>query len=98
MSSRSRPDEPPSSVTVTTAESSLITHRSEGEGTGAAWGPGASPIRIPPRLRSGLATYRFSPRNSVDSPVPPPIATTRSSFSFDSAKFGNDMRGVSYQA
>src|SRR5882757_11210856 len=95
-SSRNRPDEPPSSVTVTTAESSRMLHGNEGQGAGGgAWTPGAFPIRIP-RLRSGVTTYRFSPRSRVDNPVPPPIATTRSSFSFDSAKFGDDMREVSY--
>src|SRR6266436_2548662 len=93
-SSRSRPDEPPSSVTVTTAESSRTTHRNVGLGAGALCVSGA-PIRIP-RLRSGVTTYRFSPRSRVDNPVPPPIAMTRSSFSFDSAKFGDDMREVSY--
>src|SRR5271156_5174035 len=95
-SSRRRPDEPPSSVTVTTAESSRTMHRKDGLGRdGVAWGPGALPIRIP-RLRSGVTTYRFSPRSRVDNPVPPPMATTRSSFSFVSVKFGNDMREVPY--
>src|SRR5580700_5974867 len=95
-SSRSRPDEPPSSVTVTTAESSRITHRNEGQGDGGGLCiSGAPPIRIP-LLRSGVTTYRFSPRSRVDNPVPPPMATTRSSFSFDSAKFRDDMREVSY--
>src|SRR2546425_8137203 len=96
-SSRSRPEEPPSSVTVTTAESSRITHRNEGLGrAGGLCASGAPPIRIP-LLRSGVTTYRFSPRSSVDNPVPPPMATTRSSFSFDSAtKFGDDMREVSH--
>src|SRR5882757_216389 len=95
-SSRNRPDEPPSSVTVTTAESSRMLHGNEGQGTGVgAWTPGAFPIRIP-RRRSGVTTYRFSPRSRVDNPVPPPIATTRSSFSLDSTKFGDNMREVSY--
>ena len=94
-SSRRRPDEPPSSVTVTTADNSRTTHRSDGPGGGGACGPGALPIRIP-RLRSGVATYRFSPRSRVDNPVPPPMATTRSSFSFVSVKFGNDMPGVPF--
>src|ERR1700741_1591637 len=96
MSSRSRPDDPPSSVTVTTAESSRTTHRKEGPGCDADAPPlAALPIRIP-RLRSGVGTYRLNPRSSVDSPVPPPIATTRSSFSLDSVEFGNDMHPVSY--
>src|SRR5882724_10461591 len=95
-SSRSRPDEPPSSVTVTTAESSRMTHRNEGLGrAGGLCASGASPIRIS-LLRSGVTTYRFSPRSRVDNPVPPPMATTRSSFSFDPAKFGDNMREVSY--
>src|ERR1700733_1341542 len=94
-SSRNRPDEPPSSVTVTTAESSRIMHRKEGQGGGGGpWCSGA-PIRIP-RRRSGVATYRFSPRNSVDNPGPPPMATTRSSLSFGSIKLDNGMREVSY--
>src|SRR5437899_2969835 len=94
-SSRSRPDEPPSSVTVTTAESSRTVHRNERMGAGAFWVSCAPPIRIP-RRRSGVTTYRFSPRSRVDNPVPPPIATTRSSFSFESARFGDNMREVSY--
>jgi len=95
-SSRSRPDEPPSSVTVTTAESSRITHRNAGLGrTGGLCASCAPAIRVP-RRRSGITTYRFSPRSRVDNPVPPPIATTRSSFSFNSAKFGDDMRELSY--
>src|ERR1700759_2996461 len=93
-SSRRRPDEPPSSVTVTTAESSRTMQRNEGLGAGAFCVSGPLPIRIP-RRRSGVTTYRFSPRSRVDNPVPPPMATTRSSFSFESARFGNDMREVS---
>src|SRR5258708_14879951 len=70
--------------------------RNDGQGgEGELCISGAPPIRIP-RLRSGVTTYRFSPRSSVDKPVPPPMATTRSSFSLDSAKFGDAMREVSY--
>src|SRR5271170_7616298 len=96
MSSRSRPEEPPSSVTVTTAESSRMMHRRSGQGGAGATGiSGCRPIRIP-LLRSGVTTYRFSPRSKVDNPVPPPMATTRSSFSFGSAELCSDMREVSY--
>ena len=56
---RSRPEEPPSSVTATTAA------RSE--------------MRPASRSSSlGTVTWRRSPRSSVDRPVPPPRATTRS--------------------
>src|SRR5215469_422258 len=60
---RSRPEEPPSSLTVTTAERSQIT------------GPAAAVDRI----SAGVATKRFRPFSSVERPVPPPIATTRKS-------------------
>ncbi len=59
---RSRPLEPPSSVTVTTAA------RSEMRQGGSA--------AFPPE-ECGDATYRRSPRNRVERPVPPPIATAR---------------------
>ena len=55
---RSRPDDPPSSVTVTTAARSEIW-----QGTCVG--------------QSGKATWRRSPRSNVESPVPPPMATTR---------------------
>src|ERR1700674_412333 len=64
---RNRPLEPPSSVTVTTAESSAT--RAESKGA-----PSASPACGP-----GLTTYFLSPLRSVERPVPPPIATTRNS-------------------
>src|SRR6185437_14844450 len=59
---RSRPLDPPSSVTVTTAARSLMQ-------------VGASPGMPVP---SAEGAYRLRPRNSVDSPVPPPMATTLS--------------------
>ena len=58
---RKRPEEPPSSVTVTTAA------RSEMGPTQAADWPGAE-------------TWLRNPRSSVESPVPPPMATTRTGF------------------
>ena len=60
---RRRPLEPPSSLTVTTAESSRM--------TGAP--------RREAEISAGVVTKRFNPFNSVESPVPPPIATTRKS-------------------
>src|SRR5215472_2790903 len=63
---RSRPLEPPSSVTVTTAVRSPIA--------------GASSLDVGEGTSIGLvcAAYFFNPRRRVDRPVPPPIATTRS--------------------
>ena len=55
---RNLPDDPPSSVTVTTAAKSEIR-----KGSLLDW--------------PGWATWRRSPRSSVDKPVPPPMATTR---------------------
>jgi len=55
---RRRPDEPPSSVTVTTAARSEMR-----AGSKAGW--------------PAVATWRRNPRSSVESPVPPPMATTR---------------------
>lgn len=57
---RKRPEEPPSSVTVTNAARSLIQQGSQSTDT-----------------CPGTATCRRKPRSSVESPVPPPIATTR---------------------
>src|SRR5437764_5598875 len=63
---RSRPLEPPSSVTVTTAVKSP---------TG-----GRSPVVLEAGRSTVLecAAYFLRPRRRVDRPVPPPIATTRS--------------------
>src|SRR5579872_299039 len=61
---RRRPLEPPSSVTVTTAQSSEILDMSDPAETCG------SPT---------LATYFLRPLSSVERPVPPPIATTRNS-------------------
>src|SRR5215471_1167825 len=58
---RSRPLEPPSSLTVTTAHKSRI----RGE-------PGSAVVSS-----VGERTKRFNPWRSVESPVPPPMATTR---------------------
>src|SRR5271165_6852263 len=58
---RRRPLDPPSSLTVTTAQSS----RMMGKSACAA------------RISAGERTKRFNPLRSVESPVPPPIATTR---------------------
>src|SRR5579872_311086 len=58
---RRRPLEPPSSLTVTTAERSRMTEVSD-PGQGSSLGP---------------RTKRLSPLRRVESPVPPPIATTR---------------------
>src|SRR5579863_8344778 len=58
---RNRPLEPPSSLTVTTAQ------RSEISGFG-----GLREVRS-----TEGPTYCFRPFKSVDKPVPPPIATTR---------------------
>ena len=58
---RSRPDEPPSSVTVTSAARSVMRQ-------GSHPSPGIWP---------GEATCLRRPRSSVDRPVPPPMATTR---------------------
>src|ERR1700686_3468559 len=66
---RNRPLEPPSSVTVTTAESSAT--RAESDLLSAT---SASPGCCP-----GLTTYFLSPLRSVERPVPPPLATTRNS-------------------
>src|ERR1700756_1059971 len=60
---RSRPLEPPSSLTVTTADRSRM--------TGAP--------RRGVEISAGVATKRFRPFSSVESPVPPPMATTRKS-------------------
>src|SRR5262249_23661126 len=62
---RSRPLEPPSSVTVTTAVRSAI------PGVLLAVADGGASRALDAR------TYFFSPRRSVESPVPPPMATTR---------------------
>src|SRR5579859_959334 len=59
VSRRSLPELPPSSVTVTTAVSSLM----------GRWEFGCSSLR--------RTTYSLRPRSKVDSPVPPPRATTR---------------------
>src|SRR5579885_2560522 len=56
-SRRSRPELPPSSVTVTMALSDVIAGLREG-------------------APEGSAMLCFSPRRTVDNPVPPPIATT----------------------
>src|SRR5215472_15733928 len=58
---RRRPLDPPSSLTVTTAQRSRTTGV-------PACAETASP---------GESTYRFKPFRSVERPVPPPIATTR---------------------
>src|SRR4029077_4660910 len=60
---RRRPLEPPSSLTVTTAERSGM--------TGAP--------RRGAEISAGAMTKRFRPFSSVESPVPPPMATTRKS-------------------
>src|SRR5579864_2097369 len=58
---RRRPLEPPSSLTVTTAQRSRMTGAS-GEVDNSV---------------SGVPTNFFSPLSRVERPVPPPIATTR---------------------
>src|SRR5579864_862288 len=58
---RRRPLDPPSSLTVTTAQRSRIASE-----------PGCAE-----RISSGVRTKRLSPLRSVESPVPPPMATTR---------------------
>src|SRR5271163_3317598 len=64
---RSRPLDPPSSVTVTTAARSLIRHGSQSGTASASAG----------LLPGGDATKWRKPRRMVERPVPPPIATTR---------------------
>src|ERR1700690_1869005 len=58
---RKRPLEPPSSLTVTTAERSHISGLSD-------FAEGRSAEEL---------TYHFNPLSRVERPVPPPIATTR---------------------
>jgi hypothetical protein len=72
-SSRNRPEEPPSSVTVTTAESSPIVVEAP------ILGVDESSLGV--LRRSCTGTNCFNPRSRVDRPVPPPIATTRSALS-----------------
>src|SRR5689334_12032297 len=61
---RRRPLEPPSSVTVTTAQSSEMRAKSD---------PAES------CESAALTAYFLRPLSSVERPVPPPIATTRNS-------------------
>src|SRR5271163_3081332 len=59
---RSRPLEPPSSVTVTTAARSDMRHGAGAHSMEGGWGD---------------ATYSRKPRSRVERPVPPPMATAR---------------------
>src|SRR5215472_8090030 len=86
-SSRRRPDEPPSSVTVTTAQRSpMMGQRSWGStfcSFPASW------CRTLLR-RSCMGTKCFRPRSRVDSPVPPPMATTRNDLSLVPVELDED--------